>query len=43
MNKRQLKKIEKAQMPVQEIDKKYRKTIKENEFKTQKNNHRKTK
>tara|TARA_B110000091_G_C13673424_1_gene414756 strand:+ start:589 stop:900 length:312 start_codon:yes stop_codon:yes gene_type:complete len=36
MSKRQQKKNEKAQKPVQEIDKKYRKTIKENEFKTQK-------
>ena len=36
MNKRQQKKNEKAQKPVQEIDKKYRKIIKENEFKTQK-------
>jgi hypothetical protein len=36
MNKRQLKKNDKAQAPVLEIDKGYRKTIKENELKTQK-------
>ncbi len=36
MNKRQLKKIEKAQEPITKINKNYRKTIKENEFKTQK-------
>ena len=36
MSKRQQKKNEKAQKPVQEIDKKYRQTIKENELKTQK-------
>jgi hypothetical protein len=36
MSKRQQKKNEKAQKPVQEIDKKYSKTIKENGFKTQK-------
>ena len=36
MNKRQLKKNEKAQIPVLEINKDYRKTIKESAFKTQK-------
>ena len=36
MNTRQLKKIEKAQEPITKINKNYRKTIKENEFKTQK-------
>ena len=38
MSKRQQKKNEKAKKPVQEIDKKYRKTIKENALKTQKTN-----
>jgi len=38
MSKRQQKKNEKTQKPILEIDKKYRKTIKENEFKTQKTN-----
>lgn len=36
MNKRQKKKSEKAQKPITEINKIYRKTTKENEFKTQK-------
>ena len=36
MNKRQKKKSEKAQEPITEINKIYRKTTKENEFKTQK-------
>ena len=36
MNKRQKKKSEKAQEPIAEINKIYRKTTKENEFKTQK-------
>ena len=36
MNKRQRKKAEKNQEPLEKINKNYRKTIKENAFKTQK-------
>jgi uncharacterized protein (DUF1697 family) len=36
INKRQLKKLGKAEEPIVKIDKNYRKTIKENEFKTRK-------
>ena len=36
MNKRQLKKLGKAEEPIVKISKNYRKTIKENAFKTQK-------
>jgi hypothetical protein len=36
MNKRQLKKLGKTEEPIVKINKNYRKTIKENEFKTRK-------